>query len=44
MRFLAIVALALLLAGCNGNRMKQDMNIGQAQPQSWWPFHGHDAR
>jgi hypothetical protein len=44
MRFLAIVALALLLAGCNGNRMKQGMNIGQAQPQSWWPFHAHDAQ
>jgi hypothetical protein len=40
MRALAIMALALLLAGCNGDRMKQSTN--QAPP-SWWPFHTHDA-
>jgi hypothetical protein len=34
------MTLALLLAGCNGDRMKQNAN--QA-PQSWWPFHTHDA-
>jgi PBP1b-binding outer membrane lipoprotein LpoB len=34
MRVLAILALALLLAGCNGDRMKQGMNVRQAQPQT----------
>ena len=43
MRVLAIMALALLLAGCNGDRMRQGMNMRQAQPQSWWSFHTHDA-
>ena len=42
MRVLAVVALALLLASCNGDRMKQD-NTGQPQPQSWWAFPTHDA-
>ena len=44
MRILAIMALALLLAGCNGDRMKQGTNTRQAQSQSWWPFHTHDAQ
>ena len=35
MRALAIIALALLLAGCNGDRMKQDTNARQVQLQSW---------
>jgi hypothetical protein len=35
MRVLAILALALLLAGCEGNRLKYgSMNERQAQPQS----------
>jgi PBP1b-binding outer membrane lipoprotein LpoB len=34
MRVLAIMALTLLLAGCNGDRMKQGMNMRQAQPQT----------
>jgi hypothetical protein len=34
MRVLAILALAMLLAGCNGDRIKQSMNGRQAQPQS----------
>ena len=34
MRVLAILALALSLAGCNGDRIKQRMNVRQAQPQS----------
>jgi hypothetical protein len=34
MRVLAILALALLLAGCNGDRIKQGMNLRRAQPQS----------
>jgi hypothetical protein len=34
MRVLAILALALSLAGCNGDRIKQGMNVRQAQPQS----------
>jgi len=33
-RVLAILALALSLAGCNGDRIKQGMNVRQAQPQS----------
>jgi PBP1b-binding outer membrane lipoprotein LpoB len=34
MRILAILALALLLASCQGNRLagKQGMNVRQAQP------------
>ena len=44
MRVLAIVALAMLLAGCNGDRMKPDSNTRQAQPQRWWPLHTHDAQ
>jgi hypothetical protein len=31
---LAILALALSLAGCNGDRIKQGMNVRQAQLQS----------
>jgi hypothetical protein len=35
MRVLAILALVLLwLAGCNGDRIRQGVNIRQAQPQS----------
>jgi PBP1b-binding outer membrane lipoprotein LpoB len=35
MRIIAILALALLLAGCEGNRIKNgSMNERQAQPQS----------
>ncbi len=34
MRVLAILALAMLLAGCNGDRIKQSMNGRQVQPQS----------
>jgi hypothetical protein len=34
MRILAILALALSLAGCNGDRIKQSMKMRQAQPQS----------
>ena len=34
MRVLAIIALGLLLAGCNGDRMKQGMSMRQAQTQS----------
>jgi PBP1b-binding outer membrane lipoprotein LpoB len=41
MRVLAIAALALLLAGCNGDRTKQGTDT--RQPQSWWPLHTHDA-
>jgi PBP1b-binding outer membrane lipoprotein LpoB len=45
MRALAIIALAMLLAGCsNGDRMRQDSNTRQAQPQSWSPFHTQDAQ
>jgi len=43
MRVVAIIALVLLLAACNGDRMKQGTNTRQEQPQSWWPFHTHDA-
>ena len=31
MRVLAILALALSLAGCNGDRIKQGMNVPQPQ-------------
>ena len=34
MRVLAMLALALSLAGCNGDRIKQGMNAPQAQPQT----------
>ncbi|SHH20196.1 hypothetical protein [Bradyrhizobium erythrophlei] len=34
MRVLAILALALSLAGCEGDRTKHGMNERQAQPQS----------
>jgi hypothetical protein len=34
MRVLAILALARWLAGWNGDRIRQGMNIRQAQPQS----------
>jgi hypothetical protein len=40
MRVLAILALALLLAGCEGDRMKHgSMNQRQAQPQSMHSAH-----
>ena len=40
MRVLAILALALLLAGCEGDRIKHgSMNERQAQPQSHWISH-----
>jgi hypothetical protein len=39
MRTLLILALALLLLGCNGDRLKQNMNGRQAQPQSKWIVH-----
>jgi hypothetical protein len=32
MRVLLILALALSLAGCEGDRTKQGMNLRQAQP------------
>ena len=32
MRISAIIALVLLLAGCNGDRFKSGTNTGQAQP------------
>lgn len=34
MRALAILGLAVSLAGCKGDRIKQDINVRQAQPQS----------
>ncbi len=34
MRVLAILDLALSLASCNGDRMKQGINMREAQPQS----------
>ena len=34
MRVLAMLALVLSLAGCNGDRIKQGMNAPQAQPQT----------
>jgi hypothetical protein len=43
MRIFAIVALALQLASCNGDRMKQGTNTRQAQQQNWWPLHTNDA-
>jgi hypothetical protein len=36
LRALLILALALLLLGCNGDRLKQNMNGRQVQPQSKW--------
>jgi outer membrane PBP1 activator LpoA protein len=39
MRVLTILALALSLAGCNGDSIKQSMNGRQAQPQSKWIAH-----
>jgi hypothetical protein len=41
MRISAIIALALLLAGCNGDRLKSGTNTRQAQSQSWSPFYTH---
>jgi hypothetical protein len=32
MRFIAMLALALSLAGCNGDRIKDSMNVRQVQP------------
>jgi hypothetical protein len=37
MRALLILALALLLAGCNGDRIKNSMNAPRAQPQAGLP-------
>jgi hypothetical protein len=34
MRVLVTLALALSLAGCNGDRIRQGMNVRQVQPQS----------
>ena len=34
MRVLAILALATLLAGCNGDRIKQSKNAPQEQPRT----------
>jgi hypothetical protein len=34
MRALVIALFALMLAGCNGDRMKQGMNSHQVQPVS----------
>ena len=34
MRLLAVIALAMLLAGCEGDRIKQSKNAPQAHPQS----------
>jgi hypothetical protein len=34
MRVLTILALALSLAGCNGDRLKQGTNGRQAHPQA----------
>ena len=34
MRVLVILALATMLAGCNGDRIKDSMNVPQAQPQT----------
>jgi hypothetical protein len=34
MRFIAMLALALSLAGCNGDRIKDSMNVRQVQPQT----------
>jgi hypothetical protein len=44
MRVLAIITLALLLAGCNGDRMRQGTNMRQEQAQRWWYFPTHDAQ
>jgi hypothetical protein len=33
MRVLVTLALALSLAGCNGDRIRQGMNVRQVQPQ-----------
>ncbi|SHN66525.1 hypothetical protein SAMN05444170_0973 [Bradyrhizobium erythrophlei] len=33
MRLVAILALALALSGCNGDRIKSSMNGLQAQPE-----------
>ena len=37
MRVFATLALALSLAGCNGDRIKQSMNGRQAQPEARHP-------
>ena len=34
MRILVILVLATLLAGCNGDRIKNSMNAPRAQPQT----------
>jgi outer membrane PBP1 activator LpoA protein len=39
LRILPILALALLLVGCNGDRLKQNTNGRQAQPQNKWTVH-----
>jgi hypothetical protein len=37
MRILVILVLATLLAGCNGDRIKNSMNAPRAQPQMGLP-------
>ena len=37
MRILVILVLATLLAGCNGDRIKNSMNAPRAQPQTGLP-------
>jgi len=37
LRALLVWALALLLAGCNGDRIKNSMNAPRAQPQTGLP-------
>jgi hypothetical protein len=34
MRLIAVLALALSLTGCNGDRIKDSMNVPQVQPQT----------
>jgi hypothetical protein len=37
MRILVILVLTILLAGCNGDRIKNSMNAPRAQPQTVLP-------
>ena len=34
MRLIAVLALVLLLTGCNGDRIKDSMNVPQVQPKT----------
>ena len=34
MRLIAMLSLVLSLAGCNGDRIKDSMNVPQVQPQT----------